>query len=125
MHYRLMHTLIFVFICLSAGLLGACASTPDAKNIAYTCDRGTNFIVNYTKKGFTTMRNGKNGIHRYEVKNIAANITLADGTLLSLPVQKIASGFKFSNGKYTFSGKDNKASWAVGKMLAEQCEINN
>ena len=123
MHYRLMRILIFVF--LSVGLLGACASTPEAKNIAYTCDRGTNFIVNYTKKGFTTMRNGKNGIHRYEVKNIAANITLADGTLLSLPVQKIASGFMFSNGKYTFSGKDNKASWAVGKMLAEQCEINN
>ena len=123
MHYRLMRILIFVF--LSVGLLGACASTPEAKNIAYTCDRGTNFIVNYTKKGFTTMRNGKNGIHRYEVKNVAANITLADGTILSLPVQKIASGFKFSNGKYTFSGKDNKASWAVGKMLAEQCEINN
>ena len=123
MHYRLMRILIFVF--LSVGLLGACASTPEAKNIAYTCDRGTNFIVNYTKKGFTTMRNGKNGIHRYEVKNIAANITLADGTILSLPVQKIASGFMFSNGKYTFSGKDNKASWAVGKMLAEQCEINN
>ena len=116
---------ILIFVFLSVGLLGACASTPEAKNIAYTCDRGTNFIVNYTKKGFTTMRNGKNGIHRYEVKNIAANITLADGTLLSLPVQKIASGFMFSNGKYTFSGKDNKASWAVGKMLAEQCEINN
>ncbi len=120
-----MHTLIFVFICLSAGLLGACASTPVAKNIAYTCDRGTNFIVNYTKKGFTTMRNGKNGIHRYEVKNIAANITLADGTILLLPVQKISSGFIFSNGKYTFSGKDNKASWAVGRMLAEQCEISH
>ena len=116
---------ILIFVFLSVVLLGACASTPEAKNIAYTCDRGTNFIVNYTKKGFTTMRNGKNGIHRYEVKNIAANITLADGTILSLPVQKIASGFKFSNGKYTFSGKGNKASWAVGKMLAEQCEINN
>ena len=123
MHYRLMRILIFVF--LSVVLLGACASTPEAKNIAYTCDRGTNFIVNYTKKGFTTMRNGKNGIHRYEVKNIAANITLADGTILSLPVQKTTPGFIFSNGKYTFSGKDNKASWAVGKMLAEHCEINN
>ena len=120
-----MHNLIFVFICLSAGLLGACVSTPEAKNIAYTCDRGTNFIVNYTKKGFTTMRNGKNSIHRYEVKNIAANIMLADGTLISLPVQKVASGFKFSNGKYTFSGIDNKASWAVVRMLAEQCKINH
>ena len=123
MHYRLMRILIFVF--LSVSLLGACASTPEAKNIAYTCDRGTNFIVNYTKKGFTTMRNGKNGIHRYEVKNIAANITLADGTLLTLPVQKIASGFMFSDGIYAFSGKGNKVSWAVGRMLAEQCEISN
>lgn len=122
MQYRRMRTLIIVFVFFSAGLLGACASTPEAKNIAYSCDRGTNFTVSYTKKGFTTTRGGRNHSHRYEERNVAANITLTDGSTISLPAQKVDSGFMFSNGRYTFNGEGNKTSWAVGRMLAENCQ---
>lgn len=124
MHPIKTHTLGIYFISALTSLLGACASVPEVDNIDYACDRGTQFNVVYTKKGVTTMRNGKNGIHRYEIKNIAANITLQDGTLITLPAQKAGSGFAFSNGQYTLSGKDNNASWIVGKMLAERCQIN-
>jgi len=124
-----MRNLIFFLACfstalLSACLLSACATAPKAKNIAYSCDRGTQFTVTYIKKGFTTMRGGKNSFHRYEERNVAADVTLADGTNMTLPAQKVNSGFMFSNGRYTLSGDGNKASWAVGKMLSESCYTN-
>ncbi len=124
MQYRKMRISMVVFIGVFTGLLSACASTPETKSVAYTCDRGTQLIVTYTKKGFTTMRGGRNNIHRYEERNIAANITLPDGTNLTLPVQKVDSGFMYSNGRYTFNGEGNKANWVVGRMLAESCNIN-
>ncbi len=125
MQYRKMRILVIAFVFFSAGVLGACASTPEAKNIAYSCDRGTKFTVNYTKKGFTTTRGGRNHSHRYEERNIAATITLSDGTTIILPAQKVDSGFMFSNGRYTFNGEGNKANWAVGRMLAEVCQISD
>jgi membrane-bound inhibitor of C-type lysozyme len=117
---------IFVVIsaCITTCFIGACATLPaDAKSVHYQCDRGTELSVTFTKKGFTTMRGGKNAIRIYEEKNVAANITLADGTLITLPVQKVASGFMYSNGKYTFRGKGDEAMWSVGRMAAERCEI--
>lgn len=119
---------IFVLslICLTVGIVGACATTPKAtKTTHYACDRGTNFSVTYTEKGISTVRGGRNSMPRYEIKNVAANITLADGTLITLPVQKTTSGFMYSNGKHTFRGEGNEAMWSVGRMLAERCEIKS
>ena len=110
--------------CIAFCFVAACTTLPaDAKNVRYACDRGTELSVNFTEKGFTTMRGGRNSMHRYEVKKVAANITLADGTLITLPVQKVASGFMYSNGRYTLRGKSNEAMWSVGKMAAENCII--
>ena len=112
-------------ISLTAVIISACVTPPKVeKPTHYACDRGTNFSVTYTEKGFTTVRGGRNSTPRYEIKNVAANITLADGTLITLPVQKTASGFMYSNGKHTFRGEGNEAMWSVGRMLAERCEIN-
>lgn len=118
-------SIIFITLaCVTAGFISACVTPPKAeKSTHYSCDRGTNISVTYTEKGFTTVRGGRNSIPRYEIKKVAANITLADGTVMTLPVQKTVSGFMYSNGRHTFRGDGNEAMWSVGKMLAERCEI--
>ncbi|WP_020168096.1 MULTISPECIES: MliC family protein [Methylotenera] len=116
--------LVISLICVTAGIISACVTAPKAaKPTHYACDRGTSFSVTYTEKGFTTVRGGRNSMPKYEVKNVAANVTLADETLITLPVQKTASGFMYSNGRHTFRGEGSEAMWSVGRMLAERCEI--
>lgn len=109
-----------VTLCIFSG----CATQPEAvKPLHFQCDRGTNFSVVFVEKGVTTTRGGRGSIPRYEIKNVAATVTLADGTQLDLPAQKAASGFMYSNGQYTLRGKGNEATWAVGRMLAEYCVL--
>lgn len=116
------HTLVILLAAITVGIISACATTPaPAKTISYQCDRGTNLNVTFTEQGFTTVRGGRNSIPRYEIKNVAANITLADGTSITLAAQEVASGFMYSNGKYSLRGKGDEAMWSVGRMLAEQC----
>jgi membrane-bound inhibitor of C-type lysozyme len=115
-----------IFTCITSCFIGACATSPaDAKMVHYECDRGTELVVTFIEKGFTTMRGGRNSMHRYEVKKVAANITLEDGTLVTLPIQKVASGFMYSNGRYILRGKNDEAMWSVGKMAAEHCVIKH
>ena len=110
-------------ICITAFLLTNCTTTSKtAKNVHYECDRGSQLNVTFTEKGVTTIRGGRNSMPRYEIKNVAANVTLPDGSVIILPVQKVASGFMYSNGKYSLRGEGNEAMWAVGRMLAERCE---
>jgi len=124
MHRKKIRIFLLSLICVTAGIISACATTPKVtKTMHYACDRGTNFSVTYTEKGISTVRGGRNSMPRYEIRNVAANITLADGTLITLPVQKTASGFMYSNGKHTFRGEGNEAMWSVGRMLAERCEV--
>ena len=111
------------FICITACLLTNCTTNPKTpKNVHYECDRGSQLNVTFTEKGVTTIRGGRNSMPRYEIKNVAANVTLADGSVIILPVQKVASGFMYSNGKYTLRGEGDEAMWAVGRMLAERCK---
>lgn len=113
-----------VLICLVSGVMASCTTTPKpAKNIHYECDRGTHLNVTFVEKGATTVRGGRNSIPRYEIKNVAANVTLADDIIITLPVQKVASGFMYSNGKYSLRGEGDEAMWSVGRMLAEHCVI--
>lgn len=76
-------------------------------------------VFNYTY--VSVVRGGRNGMHRVEKRLTGASLTLADGTLLELPAQKIAAGFMVSNGQYTLRGKGREATWSVGKMAAENC----
>ncbi len=122
MQIQTIKNILLIFACTLC--ISACATNATGeKSVRYLCDRGTDLHVGYTKKGFTTMRGGRNSMHRYEERNVAANITLQDGTLIILPVQKAASGFMFSNGRYTFSSQNNEVMWSVGKMAAERCEV--
>jgi membrane-bound inhibitor of C-type lysozyme len=115
-----------ILTCITSSFISACATSPaDAKIVHYECDRGTELAVTFTEKGFTTMRGGRNSMHRYEVKKVAAHITLKDGTLVTLPIQKAASGFMYSNGRYALRGKNDEAMWSVGKMAAEHCVIKH
>lgn len=124
MQTKLIKAIAITFAGIATCFIGACATLPaDTKGVHYACDRGTELAVRFTEKGFTTMRGGRNSMHRYEVKKVAANISLVDGTLIILPVQKVASGFMYSNGRYTLRGKNNEAMWSVGKMAAELCVI--
>lgn len=117
---------VILLIAVTASFISACTTKPiEKKPRYYACDRGTNFNVTYTEKGFTTVRGGRNSMPKYEIKNVAANITLADGTFITLPVQETASGYMYSNGKHTFRGEGNEAMWSVGRMLAEQCEVKS
>ncbi len=115
-----------IFTCITSCFIGACATSPaDAKMVHYECDRGTELAVTFIEKDFTTMRGGRNSMHRDEIKKVAANITLEDGTLIILPIQKVASGFMYSNGRYTLRGKNEEAMWSVGKMVAEHCVMKH
>ena len=125
MYSKRMRDFATVSVCVAASVIAACATKPEiAKSVNYQCDDGTEFSVSFTEKGFTTMRGGRNSMHRYEIRKVAANITLADGTLVTLPAQKVASGFMYSDGRYSFRGKNNEAKWVVGKMAAEHCIVN-
>lgn len=124
MQTKLIKAIAITFAGIATCFIGACATLhADAKGVHYACDRGTELAVRFTEKDFTTMRGGRNSMHRYEVKKVAANISLVDGTLIILPVQKVASGFMYSNWRYTLRGKNNEAMWSVGKMAAELCVI--
>lgn len=116
------HTILLTTIAV--GVIGACSTKPTVvKNIHYECDRGSSLNVTFTEKGVTTVHGGRNSMPKYEVKKVAANVTLSDNTLITLPMQKAASGFMYSNGKFTLRGKGDEAMWSVGRMLAEHCEV--
>jgi len=122
MNHKKLNIFAGLFTCLSTIMLIGCSTIPaKAKMVSYQCERGTNLSVTFIEKGFTTVRGGRNSMPRYEVRNIAADILLADGTLIYLPVKRVESGFMYSNGRHTFSGKNNEAMWSVGKMVVERC----
>ncbi|PPC95274.1 MAG: hypothetical protein CTY33_00550 [Methylotenera sp.] len=103
-------------------LISACATTPKANPVVqYQCERGTQLSVVFNHTYVSVVRGGRNSMHRVEKRTTGASVTLADGTSLELPAQKVTSGFSMSNGKYTLRGKDSEASWSVGRMAAENC----
>ena len=124
MPYKNPHTFLVLLSCLAVGLISACTTTPEpAKNIHYECDRGTHLNVTFIEKGVSTMRGGRNSMSRYEIKKVAANVTLSDGSVITLPVQKVASGYMYGNGRYSLRVEGNEAMWSVGRMLAERCLV--
>jgi hypothetical protein len=105
-------------------LVSACASTPKPNPVVYyQCDRGTELSVVFNHTYVSIVRGGRHSMHRVEKRITGANVTLADGTQHELTAQRVTTGFSASNGKYTFSGKDNEATWAVGSISAEKCTI--
>ena len=109
----------------SALLVSACAVTPTLTPAAYyQCDRGTQLRVVFTEiREAKIINGGRNVRHRIDKRVTSATVTLSDNTKIELPAQRVASGFMVSNGRYTFRGKANEATWAVGRMAEEQCSL--
>ncbi len=120
------HRLLISAIC-AALFISACAVTPTLTPVAhYQCERGTTLQVVFKEiREAKIINGGRNAKHRIDKKVTTAFVTLADGTTLELPAQKVATGFMVSNGRYTFRGKGNAATWAVGRMAEEQCTLKS
>lgn len=83
-----------------------------AKNVKYTCNRETRLSVNFTST------------HNNSEKNIAIINGFGKQAII-LASKPVDSGFLYSNGKYTLRGKDNKATWTVGRMSDFHCTLGN
>jgi len=84
----------------------------ETENRKYTCDRGTKLSVN-----FTSTQN-----------NSDKNVAIVNGfgkQAIVLAYKPVASGFLYSNGKYTLRGKGNKATWTVGRMADSHCTLGD
>jgi hypothetical protein len=52
-------------------------------------------------------------------------ITMADGTKVTLAQKDDDKGFRFTDGNFTLSGDDSSASWTVGKKAPVPCHIDD
>jgi membrane-bound inhibitor of C-type lysozyme len=67
----------------------------------YRCEDGSHFFVRFSGE--------------------TAFVTLRDGTTLSLPQQRAASGIWYSSGRYDLRGKGRQATWTVGRRVPVSC----
>jgi len=72
-----------------------------AADIKYACEDGTALTVLFS-----------------EAK---AEVTIPDGSKISLPQQQAASGFWYSNGRYELRGKGEEVQFAIGRMAPVTC----
>lgn len=72
-----------------------------AADIKYACEDGTALTVVFSE---TT-----------------AEVTIPDGSKISLPQQQAASGFWYSNGRYELRGKGEELQFAIGRMAPVTC----
>jgi membrane-bound inhibitor of C-type lysozyme len=82
----------------------------ETKNIKYTCNRNTNLSVNFT----------------YSQNKDEKKMAIINGygsQSIILPNKAIASGFLYTNGKYTLRGKGQQATWTIGRMVPFQCSV--
>lgn len=54
----------------------------------------------------------------------SVEITLADGSKVTLPQKDDEKGFLYTNGKLTLSGDDSSAQWTVGKKAPVACHFD-
>lgn len=116
-------TKLLLVIIASSFLLG-CAATrshittdkkiqkTSTKNVKYTCNRNTTLSVNFTS---TSNESDK-------------KIAIINGfgkQAIILPNKAVASGFLYSNGKYALRGKEEQATWTVGRMVPFQCSVGD
>ena len=116
-----------VLVIIASSFLLSCAETrshitndkkdiktqkPSTENIKYTCNRGTTLSINFTSTG-------------NESDKRTAIINGFGKQAIILPNKTVASGFLYSNGKYTLRGKGDHATWTVGRMVPFQCSIDD
>jgi len=103
---------IVISTILALGLTACVATentpTPSTKIVKYQCLNSKSLIVS-----FIPSNNNDNGM---------AVINHGDKKSITLPNQVVASGFLYTNGKYTLRGKDQKVTWTIGKMMPIPCD---
>ncbi len=87
----------------SAVALAACATSDATPTVTYACDDG--------------------GTLRVRFEPDAARVTLADGTELRLPQQRVASGLWYATPQHELRGKGDDATWTVGRRAPAQCRV--
>jgi membrane-bound inhibitor of C-type lysozyme len=116
--------LLLIIVC---GFLLSCAETASSittnkiavnaqqtntENVKYTCNRDTTLSVSFTAPESESNK----------------KITIINGfgkQAIILPNVAVASGFLYSNGKYSLRGKGKQASWTVGRMVPFRCSVGD
>lgn len=96
-----MHKTFFAVLALAATAAVVLPGETRAADIKYACDDGTALTVAFS-----------------EAK---AEVTIPDGSKISLPQQQAASGFWYSDGRYELRGKGEELQFAIGRMAPVTC----
>ncbi|MGJ8620013.1 MAG: MliC family protein [Methylophilaceae bacterium] len=114
--------LMIALLGVSILALTACSSSQvTKKQLVYQCERGSVLDVTIVERVYPTSLKGRHSKMRHLTHATAAIVNINGEQIVTLPMAEIASGFKYSNGRYTLHGKGNEAIWTVGKMVDEQC----
>ena len=96
--------------CVLAGLwLGvmagaaSAAQAADPPPVVYACSDGSTLRVTFVEG--------------------AAQVTPADGTLLRLPQQRVASGMWYATARHELRGKGDEATWTVARQAPVNCRV--
>jgi membrane-bound inhibitor of C-type lysozyme len=113
---------LLIFLGISALALTACSTTQSTKEqVVYHCDRGTTLNVTFVERSYSTIHGGRHSKVRHHKRATAAIVYISENQTVTLPAEKVASGFMYSNGRYTLRGKESEAIWSIGKMADEHC----
>lgn len=117
MNKRILIMSCFLFSCADSNIymtsndIDPPASKEKTKNIKYTCNQGTILSVNFTS--------------RSDNEGTLAIINGVGKQAIILSNKAVASGFLYSNGKYTLRGKGERATWTIGRMTPFQCSAGD
>lgn len=114
--------IMMALVGFSVLALTACSSSQVIKKqLVYRCERGSVLNVTIIEKVYPTSLKGRHSKIRNLTHATAAIVKVNGEQVATLPAGEVASGFEYSNGRYSLRGKGNEAIWTVGKMTAEQC----
>tara|TARA_B110000908_G_C10260359_1_gene458758 strand:- start:3981 stop:4364 length:384 start_codon:yes stop_codon:yes gene_type:complete len=83
------------------------------KVIDYHCDNNKEISVSYTS------------INKKNTQKDIAIINSQGNQPIILAAKQVASGFLYTNGKYTLRGKGNDVQWTIGRMMPIKCTVVN
>jgi membrane-bound inhibitor of C-type lysozyme len=88
------------------------AQQTNTENVKYTCNRNTTLSVNFTAASSESD------------KKIAIINGIGKQAII-IPNVAVASGFLYSNGKYSLRGKGKQAIWTIGRMAPFRCSVGD
>jgi membrane-bound inhibitor of C-type lysozyme len=88
------------------------AQQTNTENVKYTCNRNTTLSVSFTAASSESD------------KKIAIINGIGKQAII-IPNVAVASGFLYSNGKYSLRGKGKQAIWTIGRMAPFRCSVGD